>query len=305
MGLGGGGSPRCTFRARQSRRAATLPERILCQMRHPGLVQQRHVFALEAPPGMMRLLRLDVAPQVFNLRWTNADRSISILPRKTTLLLIQMAGRIGLEIPHELRNCQAARKRKQHMDMVRGTADRKSVSFAISGDAAKVTPKLAGFRDLWPAVFRAEDAVHQDFGVSVGHTDTLFPEVMGVGDSNHRRECRRSAARLSSYMLRGLTPPPKPIPPRGGWRVPYGKFESWARCLCPAGFQSTPTATLRALLGRSHHTAGQTSAERCHKYCRTLCELRPQTLAKMRQACCPQKNAPRVWGQAVSSCKQH
>jgi hypothetical protein len=73
---------------------------------------------------------------------------------------------------------------------------------------------------LWPAVFRAEDAVHQDFGVSVGHTDTLFPEVMGVGDSNHRRECRRSAARLSSYMLRGLTPPPKPIPPRCGWRVP-------------------------------------------------------------------------------------
>jgi hypothetical protein len=49
---------------------------------------------------------------------------------------------------------------------------------------------------LWPAVFRAENTVHQDFGVSVGHTDTLFVEVMGVGDSSHRRGCRRSAARL-------------------------------------------------------------------------------------------------------------
>lgn len=118
----------------------------------------------------MRLLRLDVAPQVFNLRWTNADRSISILPRKTALLLIQMAGRVGLEIPHELCNCQAARKRKQHMDMVRCAADRESVRFAISGDAAKVTPKLAGFGDLWPAVFRAENAVHQDFSVEAMQT---------------------------------------------------------------------------------------------------------------------------------------
>lgn len=49
------------------------------------------------------------------------------------------------------------------MDMVRGAPDRESVSFAISGDTAKVAPKLIGFGDLWPAVFRAEDAVQPGF----------------------------------------------------------------------------------------------------------------------------------------------
>jgi len=83
------------------------------------------------------------------------------------------------------------------MDVVRGATDRQSVSSAISGDAAEVTPKPIGFGDLWPPVFRAKDAVHQDFGVSVGHAETLFAGVIGVGDSSHRRECRRSPALLA------------------------------------------------------------------------------------------------------------
>src|ERR1700757_5300984 len=102
------------------------------------------------------------------------------------------------------------------MYVVRGATESESINSAISSNAAEVTPKLIGFGDSWPAVFRTEDAVHQDFGVGVGHAETLFAGVIGVGDSSHTRECARSAAQDVVTMQRGLTPPPKPIPPLRG-----------------------------------------------------------------------------------------
>ncbi len=94
--------------------------------KRPDTVSFQHFLQLlgEAHLAVMPLLVLDIPHRVFQLRYTDGEGPISILPRKSTTLkvVVDPFGRTAFNQLHGLCDGHGCRQRDQHMDMVRHAA---------------------------------------------------------------------------------------------------------------------------------------------------------------------------------------
>ena len=93
-------------------------------IREAGFLQQREIFLLEAPFGMMLGLPVDVINHDLAMRLAHTKSTVALLLCETGPHFVQPSRRIALEFLHRLRQCQRRRQCNQQVEMVCSPAGR-------------------------------------------------------------------------------------------------------------------------------------------------------------------------------------
>src|SRR5580698_5872517 len=146
---------------------------------HAAMAQQGKELVFEIAPAVVHLLVADVSPYDRYLGWTDAERSVSLLPSKlrshpprgSTLELLDRLGQ---------RNFRG--QQKQEVDVVGGTTGLDQAEAFAFGDTAEVSIEAAPAvrSDQRPALLRAEDAVNEIARVGMSHGSTVPPGLSSL-----------------------------------------------------------------------------------------------------------------------------
>ena len=113
---------------------------------------------------------------------TDTESAIAGLPGKGFLvwkILVNPAGRICLQLAHQIRQRMFCRERCQNMNVIRRAVNDERLAVVCVDDAAEIGEKTR-FQirvEQWPAFFRAENNVRQQMGECVGHETRLRSSV--------------------------------------------------------------------------------------------------------------------------------
>lgn len=102
------------------------------------------------------------------------------------------ARRVGLQHLYRLRDSHVWRQNNQQMRMIRRPSRGQHRNPVMAPDPRKIFRKLGKhfLRDTIPPLFAAEDAVHENVWISVGHGSTVQQkEDIGLGRTSRWRWC--------------------------------------------------------------------------------------------------------------------
>jgi hypothetical protein len=176
--------------------AALIPHEPLIEL-HPILREHRPHLGLEVPPLMVRRLRIDVPDQRQSIAWPDRKRRIPALPselRKLRSPGLDPLRRRNLQPLHHLRDRICARDKQRNVNMIGNSAHPYANILRPIQHRSKIQMHLATNRitEQRPALFRAEDQMHQHVGDRLRHASEYSAGL-------------QPAALYLSYVL-GLSP---------------------------------------------------------------------------------------------------
>ena len=146
---------------------------------------KRAHLVFEAPLAVVRLLRLNVLNQSPDIGRTDRKQPIPTLPRKTLhTLLFHPHRRSRLDLRHNLRRLSRGCQTQSQMNVVGHTSGPETfaIQFPCGTRQVRVQPIGNLFRYQRPAIFRAENQMHQVETQRLWHGADYMP---GLQPSTH------------------------------------------------------------------------------------------------------------------------
>ena len=179
-GASRGWAPRTLTSPDGAKETDLIPD-VLLVILHVILLQERHILLLKRMVLMMFLLPGDVFGDRRNIRFANAEHSISGLPRKFPRpLLAHPFRRICFNHARDFRRRMYRPNAQQHMNMIVGPIDDQSHPIHFADDppeiSKQITPKLRV--NERPSPQRGENKMKQDVSRCVRHASSAPPGLL-------------------------------------------------------------------------------------------------------------------------------
>ena len=127
----------------------------------------------------MFLLPGDVITHVFDLRKSNGENAVAVLPREIREVgrfCFQPQRRTAFDLLDHVRRVAGAGQRAEQMHMIFHATDDDGLAFEIREDAAEIAMQFVAqwfVAEEWPPVFGGKDRVHENFGERLRHVGMM------------------------------------------------------------------------------------------------------------------------------------
>src|ERR1019366_9755284 len=154
------------------------PEHVSRIVGRTGVAQQRHKLLLEAPLSMMLSLTRDVIGYNLLLRLADAEGSVPFLPLEPHSALVKPSRTVALQLLNGLGQRNGGRNGDQKVDVVGRASGGNQCDLLRASHPGQISSKLDRIGYEVGALFRAEYAMHEHPGVSVGHRIRLSARLL-------------------------------------------------------------------------------------------------------------------------------